>query len=128
MLKIDPSSAVPIWKQIEERVRGLVGGGGLVPGASLPSVRELARELKVNPMTVSKAYQRLTEAGVLEVRRGDGTYVSASQPSVSRATRAAGLREAAERFVATALTLGATIDEAQQELAAAWPVGTKEKR
>ena len=77
-LRVDPAAAAPLWSQIEEGVRRLVASGTLAPGAAVPSVRDLARDLRVNPATVSKAYQRLTDAGVLEVRRGDGTYVSGS--------------------------------------------------
>jgi GntR family transcriptional regulator len=69
-LRVDPRDAVPIWRQIEDGVRRLVAAGALSPGATVPSVRDLARDLRVNPATVSKAYQRLTDAGVLEVRRG----------------------------------------------------------
>ena len=77
-LRIDPADATPIWSQIEEGLRRLVASGALAPGAAVPSVRDLARDLRINPATVAKAYQRLTEAGVLTVRRGDGTYVADS--------------------------------------------------
>ena len=69
-LRIDPTDATPIWSQIEEGLRRLVASGALAPGAVVPSVRDLARELRINPATVAKAYQRLTDAGVLTVRRG----------------------------------------------------------
>src|SRR5438132_10831242 len=115
MLRIDPRDAVPVWKQIEEGLRRLVGVGGLRPGRPLPSVRDLARELRVNPMTVSKAYQRLAEAGVVEVRRGEGTFVAAGPPQMSRGERARALREAAGRYVAVASTLGVSRDEAARE-------------
>ena len=83
-LHIDPRDARPIWRQIEEGVQHLVARGALPAGALVPSVRDLARELQVNPATVSKAYQRLTDAGVLAVRRGDGTYVSDAPPILTR--------------------------------------------
>ena len=70
ILQVDPSAATPLWRQIEEGVRRLVATGGLSAGALMPSVRDLARELGVNPNTVVKAYQHLVEAGVLSVRRG----------------------------------------------------------
>jgi GntR family transcriptional regulator len=54
-LRIDPSDATPIWSQIEEGLRRLVASGALGPGAVVPSVRDLARELRVNPATVAKA-------------------------------------------------------------------------
>ena len=120
MLTIDPRDALPIWKQIEDGVRRLVTAGSLRPESAIPSVRELARELQVNPMTVSKAYQRLTDEGVLEVRRGEGTFVSASAPLLSRAARTRALRDGAVRYAGTAAVLGASVDEAARELRAAW--------
>ncbi len=119
-LRIDPKDAVPIWSQIEAGMRRLVASGLLAPGAGAPSVRDLARELGVNPNTVAKAYQRLTDAGVLEVRRGEGTYVSANPPALRRSDRTRQLGEAALRFAALAVTLGAAHDEATESLAAAW--------
>ena len=122
-LRIDPASATPIWSQIEEGVRRLVASGALKPGAVVPSVRELARDLRVNPATVAKAYQRLTDAGVLTVRRGDGTYVADAPPPMSRAERARILRDAAARYASLAATLGVDENEAARALADAWKKG-----
>ncbi|HEY1434182.1 MAG TPA: GntR family transcriptional regulator, partial [Thermoanaerobaculia bacterium] len=124
-LRIDPSDAVPIWSQIEEGVRRRVASGALAPGAAVPSVRDLARDLRINPATVVKAYQRLTEAGVLTVRRGDGTYVADAPPAMGRSERARILREAAARLANVAASLGITREEAAQALEAAWRKGTK---
>jgi GntR family transcriptional regulator len=117
---IDTSSPTPIWSQIEEVVRRLVASGALEAGEAVPSVRECATRLKVNPATVARAYQRLVEAGVLEMRRGAGTFVSATATSASKASRLRELREAAARFAAVALPLGATLEEASEALAATW--------
>jgi GntR family transcriptional regulator len=120
-LRIDPRDAVPIWKQIEDQVRRMVAQGALPPGVSVPSVRDLARELAVNPATVSKAYQGLCDGGVLEVRRGAGTFVSGSPPLRARGERAREMKEAATRYVAVAATIGADVDEAVEQVRAAWP-------
>lgn len=120
LLQVDPAEAAPLWRQIEEGVRRLVASGGLSAGSLMPSVRDLARNLGVNPNTVVKAYQHLMEAGVLSVRRGDGTYVADSPPAFRASERAALLREGALRFAATALTTGADLPEATTFLAAAW--------
>ena len=124
-LRIDPSDASPIWSQIEEGVRRLVASGALAPGAAVPSVRDLARELRINPATVAKAYQRLTDAGVLTVRRGDGTYVADAPPAMGRVERSRILREAATRYASLAATLGVGQAEAAGALDAAWRKGTK---
>jgi GntR family transcriptional regulator len=100
-------------------VRRLVASGTLAGGAAAPSVRELAQHLGVNPATVSKAYQRLIEAGLLEVRRGEGTYVAATPPA-AREERDRGLRDGAARFVAMAASLGASRREALAEVRDAW--------
>src|SRR5258708_12526354 len=76
MFAINPTDPAPIWRQIEEGVRRMIALGALQPGASVPSVRDLAKDLRVNPNTVARAYQRLTEGGVLAVKRGEGTYVA----------------------------------------------------
>jgi GntR family transcriptional regulator len=119
-LRIDPADAVPIWSQIEEGVRRLVASGTLGAGMPVASVRDMAKGLRVNPATVSKAYQRLTDAGVLEVRRGEGTYVAASPPALGRAERSRVLREGAARYAAAAMMLGAAREEALEELRLAW--------
>ena len=111
MLRIDPSDAIPIWKQIEEGVHRLIATGTLGPNDPVSSVRELARELRVNPLTVSKAYRRLADAGVLTVRRGEGTYVSPEPPTMAEDERRRKLREAARRYATTARTLSAGTEE-----------------
>lgn len=119
-LRIDPKDPRPIWRQIEEGVQYLVASGSLAVGTGVPSVRDLARELQVNPATVSRAYQRLTDAGVLAVRRGDGTYVSDAPPLLTPAERADRLAQAARRYAGAAITLGAGRKAAADALAEAW--------
>jgi GntR family transcriptional regulator len=118
--RIDPQDPRPIWRQIEESVRHLVASGALQPSTAVPSVRDLARTLVVNPATVAKAYQRLTDAGVLAVRRGDGTYVATAPPALSREQRDRRLDAEALRFASLAATLGATEQDSTAALAAAW--------
>lgn len=73
---INPSDATPIYRQIVEQVRRQVAGGQLLAGEELPSVRALALEHAINPMTVSKAYSQLEAEGLLERRRGMGMAVA----------------------------------------------------
>ena len=119
-LHVDPAAATPIWSQIEEGVRRLVASGALEAGGPVPSVRDLARELRVNPATVAKAYQRLTEAGLLTVRRGEGTFVADAPPAMGRAERTRELRGGATRYASLAITLGSPAEEAASELTTAW--------
>jgi len=120
-IHIDATLPTPIWSQIEEAVRHLVASGTLPPGDAMPSVRDLARELRINPNTVAKAYQRLVEAGILESRRGEGTFVAEDPPVMSSGERARVLREGALRLATLAVNLGATRAEAASALHSAWP-------
>lgn len=116
MFDINVSDAAPIWKQIEEGLRRMISLQTLRPGDPVPSVRDLARTLRVNPNTVARAYQRLTDAGVLAVKRGEGTFVADQPAQLRKSERNDTLRDAATRFAGTALSVGATYDEAAGEL------------
>ena len=118
-LRIDPRDPRPIWRQIEESIQLRVAAGLLEPGGRMPSVRDLAKQLRVNPATVAKAYRRLTGAGVLEVARGDGTYV-AERPPLEEEARDELLRHAARRFASVAVSLGLDLAAATRHLAGAW--------
>ncbi len=119
-LRVDPSGAAPIWRQIEDGVRRLVASGVLAAGDPVPSVRELARELTVNPATVAKAYQRLGDAGVLAVRRGEGTFVAERPSTALAAERRELLRGGAARYATLAVDVGASRTEAVAALEDEW--------
>ena len=116
MFAINPGDPAPIWRQIEEGVRRLIALGALLPGGAVPSVRDLARELRVNPNTVARAYQRLSEGGVLMVKRGEGTFVADQPPQPRKAERNDALREAASRYASTAISVGVDVADAVEEL------------
>jgi GntR family transcriptional regulator len=120
-IRVDPALPAPIWSQIEESVRYLVASGALRPGEAVSSVRDLAREQRVNPNTVAKAYQRLVEAGLLETRRGEGTFVAERPPAMPAGEKARILQEGATRYSTLAVNLGATRAEAVSTLQASWP-------
>jgi GntR family transcriptional regulator len=87
MFSLHPGSGIPIYRQLVEQVRRLIAGGQLPPGTELPSVRDLAVEHAVNPMTISKAYALLETEGLLERNRGKPMTVAAgrrSQASLSQ--------------------------------------------
>lgn len=84
MFILNPQSGVPIYRQLLEQVRRMVASGQLQPGAELPSVRELALQHAVNPMTISKAYGLLETEGLLERNRGKPMTVAAQSRRQSR--------------------------------------------
>jgi len=116
MFDINPAHASPIWLQIEEGIRRMITLGSLGPGDSVPSVRDLAKSLRVNPNTVARAYQRLTDAGVLAVKRGEGTFVSASPSQPKKSERNEKLRDAATAYAGAAIAVGASLGDAAAEL------------
>jgi GntR family transcriptional regulator len=98
VFSIAPGSSEPIYRQLVEQARRLVAGGQLAPGDAMPSVREIAQALALNPMTVSKAYGILEMEGVLTRRRGLGMVVADAPGSGSSlAERAEILRPTLER-------------------------------
>ena len=91
---INPRSPTPLWGQIAARVRVAVAAGELRPGERLPSVRELAKRLRVNPATVSQAYKELAKEGFVETRHGAGTFVKRigqARKALERSLRASDL-------------------------------------
>ncbi|WP_142850484.1 PLP-dependent aminotransferase family protein [Telmatospirillum sp. J64-1] len=75
-IQIDPHLTMPIYMQISSRLSALIQSGELAQGARLPPIRHLAQKLRINPMTVAKAYKELAEGGLTEARKGGGTFVS----------------------------------------------------
>ena len=102
---VHPSSGLPIYRQIMDQVCALIVGRRLAPGDLLPSVRQLAAELQVNMMTISKAYARLEAEGVLERVRGKGMRVRPLSARGSLADRRRELRPLVEQAVIRARQL-----------------------
>ena len=105
---VHASSGVPIYRQLVDQVEALVAGGRLRPGDVVPSVRQVAAALGVNPMTVSKAWSRLEADGVLARDRGRGMVVAARQEPASLADRRVEVQPLVDRAVTHALHLGLT--------------------
>ena len=76
MTAIEWSDGAPIYRQLKERVVAMLLDGLLKPGDALPSVRQVAAEYQLNPITVSRAYQELADEAIVEKRRGLGMYVT----------------------------------------------------
>jgi GntR family transcriptional regulator len=109
LVHIDPAEPRPIYVQIVDEVRRAIVLEAVRPGEALPSVRQLASELRVNPNTVRQAYGELERAGVLEVRRGQGTFVRSG--AVPEGERSALVASVAGRALRDAFRHGLTVSE-----------------
>jgi GntR family transcriptional regulator len=118
-LRIEKGSAVPISRQIAEQIATMSASGTLQPGERLPSVRELARELAVNQNTILRVYERLCGEGLLEMRHGQGTFVTGRMSKPRMAAHRARLVEELRQISRQAAGLGLTSDELHELLAEA---------
>ena len=113
---IDSKSGVPFYRQIIEQVKYAVSRGGLKPGDQLPTVRQLAVDLSVNPNTVVRAYRELEIEGVLETRQGSGTFVGAKRPGIDRLEKQRMLDQILTDLLARASSYGFTVEDILEEL------------
>jgi GntR family transcriptional regulator len=105
LLQIDHHSGVPIYRQVIEQVRRQIMAGQLPAGEQLMSVRDLAAQLMVNPMTISKAYAMMEMEGLLERRRGVGLFIAKVRKDQKSQTKTKLLEQVLARAVATAIQL-----------------------
>ena len=119
VVSIDPRDKTPIYAQLERGLRAAIATSRLRPGDQLPTVRQLAVELRVNANTVARVYAELERAGVIETRRGVGSFITAT-PSQARPPREHDkrLRAFITRVLADADQAGFTIDELVEALTA----------
>ncbi len=103
---IDTATGVPIYLQLVNQVRQAVVSGFLAAGQQLPSVRDLALELTINPNTVARAYQELERAGIITTARGRGTFVAEGAPDALGESRQAAVEDFVQRVTAEARRLG----------------------
>jgi GntR family transcriptional regulator len=117
MFRIDSRHPTPLYAQLERAIRFAIATGKLRLGEQLPTVRQLAVELRINANTVAKVYAELERAGILETRRGVGTFVSARPAeAASRRDRDRELRELSDHFIAETGTRGFSIDDLIEHL------------
>jgi len=110
--EVDSSSPTPIYAQLDRSIRAAIATGALEAGVQLPTVRQLAVELSVNANTVARVYAQLERDGILETRRGVGTFVrEIPTPQAARTHRERELRELIKRFIGDAAMLGFTLPE-----------------
>jgi len=113
---LDLNSGMPVYRQIMDQVRGAIASGALTPGDQLPTVRQLAVDLEINPNTVVRAYRELELGGLLETHQGTGTFISAQKMKRADAERERQLTQIVADCVARAGAAGFTLDELIEEL------------
>ena len=114
LLHLNPSNGVPLYRQMLNQLRERILGGQLPPGEKLPSVRDFSITAGVNPLTVAKVYQFLEREGLVETRRGMGTFVSARVKTFTAAERHEQLEPLIRQLVAEAAHVGVGPEQALQ--------------
>ena len=111
LLHVNPSSGVPIYLQIEMQVKNAVAAGALKQGDTLPSVRKLAAQMRINPNTVARSYQNLERDGVIRTVAGGGTYVADGVPGLLKSEKVRRLRPQARQIAVEGAQLRLTHEE-----------------
>lgn len=124
--QIDASNRTPIYRQLVAQIREAVARGRLLPETRLPSVRELSRQLVINPNTVARVYTELEREGVLNTRPGLGVFVAQPRNDLTRRARKERLTVLADELLTEAVHLGFSAEEVQTLLGErmarfAWP-------
>jgi len=110
-LHLNPQGGLPLYRQMLQQLREQIASGQLAPKAQLPSVRDLSAQLHVNPLTVGKVYQILEREGLVEFRRGQGTFVTSGRKLLSASEQQKLLQPVLDQLVSEAIHLG--LEEAQ---------------
>lgn len=121
MFILNPSSGIPIYRQLQDQIRRLAASGQLPPGTPLPSIRELAIRHAINPMTVSKVYSQLESEGVLERHRGKPMTIAARKArTAARADRSEQLQPHLDGLVLAGRQLDLSCDDVVTALEEHW--------
>ena len=116
-LQINTASKIPIYRQLAEQIRSAVARGDLQPEEQLPSVRQLSKELVVNPNTIARVYQELEREGVLVTRQGLGVFVGAPRRELMKRARDERLHELLDKLLTEAVHLGYSAADVNEMLA-----------
>ena len=108
---LDLHTGVPVYRQLIDQVRAGIAAGSLTAGDQLPTVRQLAVDLAINPNTVMRAYRELELGGLLETHQGTGTFISDRKPEKNTVERERQLGQMAGEFAARAGAAGFTLEE-----------------
>ena len=114
--RLDLQSGVPAYRQIMDQVTGGIAAGALAAGDQLPTVRQLAVDLSINPNTVIRAYRELEIRGLLDTQQGTGTFISNHEFGSDEADRQRRLNQLIGEFVARAGSSGFTVEELIEEM------------
>jgi len=118
---LDLASGVPVYRQMIDQVQAGIATGSLAPGYQLPTVRQVAVDLAINPNTVLRAYRELEIRGVLETQQGTGTFISHRRVRPDHAERERQLEQLVSEFVARAGASGFTLQDAVEVLLDRYP-------
>jgi len=125
--QLDLHSGVPVYRQVIDQVRGGIAAGALASGDQLPTVRQLAVDLAINPNTVLRAYRELELGGTLETHQGTGTFISEKKFNRNDAERERQLGQLAGEFAARAGAAGFTVEELLDRLRELVPHSTQRR-
>lgn len=114
LINVDFNSGEPVTRQVVAKIKWMVASGRLSVGDKLPSVRELAKQLKVNPTTVSRIYSELSAEDVIVLRQGQGAFVSSRPSMITRTQAKKQVRELVRRMLAEGVRLGLSHDDIRQ--------------
>ena len=126
--RLDLASGMPVYRQIIDQVLGGIAAGTLEPGAQLPTVRQVAVDLAINPNTVSRAYRELEIRGVLETQQGTGTFVGKQKIKRDDVERRRRLSQIVSEFVSRAGAAGFTVAELIEQLGEGASDSTQKRR
>lgn len=116
ILRVNTSSSLPVYAQLVEQVKRAIATGVIRPSDPLPSLRETSVKLKINPLTVGKAYKLLESEGLIETKHGLGSYVAGNAVSLTQDFRRGALEDEADLLIEDAYRLGVGMDELRQLL------------
>jgi GntR family transcriptional regulator len=114
--RLDTHSGVPVYRQLIDQVQAGIAAGALVKGDQLPTVRQVAVDLAINPNTVLRAYREMEIRGVLETQQGTGTFISDQKVQQDEVERARKLDQLVNEFVSRAGAGGYTLQELKEAL------------
>jgi GntR family transcriptional regulator len=114
--RLDERSGVPVYRQIIDQVLGGIAAGSLAPGHQLPTVRQVAVDLSINPNTVMRAYREMEIRGVLDTQQGTGTFISQQKIKRDDLERQRQLSQLVTDFISRAGAAGFTIEELMEQI------------